>query len=452
MAGWHLVMVSGSTAEQADAAVCQVASRLRSGRESLSDVCHELAARPWLRHRRFAVCRDGESPAASPDEQGRPVRRGAASRAEPRVVFLCPGVGDEFVGMGHGLYDADPVFAHWIDWGCDRAERELGIDLRKVFLARRESPAASPNDVFRAMFSRAGNTPVPDESIRDIRVSHPAMFVLEHALIQSWSSRGVRPAALLGHSLGELTAACAAGVLDVDDALRLVAGRAHAVSQLPGGVMLAVQLSVDDMQGYLTPQVTVALMNAPAATVVAGARDAIDEVAERLTRDAIACRPLATSHAFHSPMLADAAPALRRIIASIRWRPLRIPYVSNVTGRWATDDELRDPEYWIQHMCRPAAFATAVGTTLETAPDALLEVGPGRSVSSFVQQHTAFARRTGPRVLASLGYGLERRDDEECLLTALGQLWAVGVPIDWSPITRRNHGDDRPVYAGQPVN
>src|SRR5262245_59627835 len=119
MAGRHLVMVSGSTGEQADSALRQVTWRLRGGREPHADICHELATRPWLRHRRFAVCRAGEWPAALPGEPGRPVRRGTASRAKPRIIFLCPGVGDEFVGMGHGLYRADPVFARWIDWGCD---------------------------------------------------------------------------------------------------------------------------------------------------------------------------------------------------------------------------------------------------------------------------------------------------------------------------------------------
>ncbi|HEX6289283.1 MAG TPA: SDR family oxidoreductase, partial [Herpetosiphonaceae bacterium] len=225
--------------------------------------------------------------------------------------------------------------------------------------------------------------------------------------------------------------ACVSGVLTLEDALRLVATRAQLIQQLPAGAMLAVAASEAAVQPYLGDGVCLAVVNSPTACVLAGPPAALAAVSARLEAAEIACRPIETSHAFHSTMLAPIAAQVTALARRLTLSAPRIPYVSNVTGTWITAEQATNPDYWAQHMVQTVRFADGVGELLQQTDLALLEVGPGQTLGFFARQHPACTHERMSHILHTLRGRHERQDDQALLLTTLGRLWLLDVPIDW---------------------
>jgi phthiocerol/phenolphthiocerol synthesis type-I polyketide synthase E len=359
------------------------------------------------------------------------VATGAADESSPSVAFLFPGLGDHYPGMARGLYDAEPVFRAEVDRCAEILRPHLGLDLREVLFAGggRRGPRVGGMDLRRMLGRAPGDDPAA-ERLNRTEIAQPAVFVVGYALARLWMSWGVRPEAVIGHSLGEYVAACVAGVLSLEDALAVVAARARIIGELPAGAMLAVPMDADDVRPRLADGLAVATVNAPGLTVVAGPVDAVDALEARLTADGIAARRLPTTHAFHSPMLEPAADRLAEAFAGVRLSPPRIPMVSNLTGTWLTEAEATDPTYWTRHMLGTVRFSDGVRTLLEAPGRVLLEVGPGQTLGAFVRQRADAAEAQVP-VIGSMRYAYDRRDDQAVLLDALGRLWLAGVAPDW---------------------
>ncbi|MCA9948001.1 MAG: acyltransferase domain-containing protein, partial [Anaerolineales bacterium] len=167
---------------------------------------------------------------------------------------------------------------------------------------------------------------------------------------------------MIGHSIGEFTAACLAGVLSLEDALALVAARGRLMQALPGGAMLAVPLSETAVTSYLSPTVSLAVLNAPDTCVLSGPDAAIEAVQTQLEADGHLCRRLHTSHAFHSAMMDGALADFRAAVAGTTLHPPQIPLISNVTGTWMTADQAVDPDYWVNHLRRTVRFGDGIAT------------------------------------------------------------------------------------------
>jgi acyl transferase domain-containing protein len=239
---------------------------------------------------------------------------------------------------------------------------------------------------------------------------------------------------MIGHSIGELVAACLAGVFGEEDALALVAERGRLIQQLPGGSMLGVSLPEEEVRLLLDERVSLAAVNAPELCTVSGSDEAIEELQERLESGEVECRRLHTSHAFHSPMVEPVLDEFTGCVAGVSLRPPAIPFVSNVTGAWITAAEATDPRYWATHLRRPVRFADGLRVLLAEEERVLLEVGPGRTLRTFArrqQARAAFASMRHPRD--------EEGRDRAHLLAAIGRLWLAGLKIDW----RAFHGDER---------
>jgi amino acid adenylation domain-containing protein len=423
---FELLLLSARSAAALERATDNLAGKVED--YNVSDVAWTLqAGRRRFAHRRMLVCRDGADAAEALRARDPQRLLGAAEETADRgVAFLFPGLGDHYPGMGGGLYRGEPVFRREID-RCAEALAPW-MDLRKVVLAEREAEGGID---LRRMLGRGA-----DPGLSRTALAQPALFAVEVALAALWTSWGVRPRAVLGYSLGEYAAACVAGVLPLEDALRLVAERARILDEeVPPGAMLAVPLPEEETRALLddrSGRLSLSAVTGPALSVVAGPPEEVEELERRLAGGGLVSRRLAATHAFHSWMMEPVADRVATLLSGVRLAPPSIPLLSNVTGTWMTDEQATDPGYWAAHLCRPVRFAAGLAE-LWRDDLALVEVGPGQSLGSLALQHPAAAEIAGgPVVLASLPSAWDRQPDGAFLLTSLGKLWLAGGRIDWT--------------------
>jgi acyl transferase domain-containing protein len=430
-AAWQLLPLSGETQGDLDAATGGLASYLSAHPDCpLVQVAHTLQAAPRHRvMRRFVVARHcGEALQALTPPPGRNMVTGTAREASPKVTFLFPGLGDQYLNMTAELYASNPTFRACVDDFSEAFIPHLGVDLREV-IYNGQAASAAPLDL-RQMIGRGA--PQPDLGrLKETALAQPALFMIEYALAELWRALGIKPAAMAGYSLGEYVVAAQAGVFTLQESLALVALRAQLIAKLPAGAMLAVGLPEQSITAYLNPTVSLSAINGPMMCVVAGTKNAIASLEKRLTADRVACRPVQTTHAFHSYMMRAAAEPLRALLKTFHPGFPQVPYVSNVTGGWIAPAQPTDPEYWVEHMCLPVRFADALQTLWGRPNNVLLEVGLGQTLSGLSMQHPARRTVQHPMVLSSLPGAHAPAADMPSLLRTLGQLWLAGVAVDW---------------------
>jgi len=387
---------------------------------AIADVGYTLAVgRRQFAHRSAVVCRDGEDAVVALHASDR-LRSGQVQKVgtEQTVIFMFPGQGAQYAGMGAELYRTEAVFRQQIDQCAELLQEELGLDLRQVLYPQPQDMAAATAQMAQTWLTQ------------------PALFVTEYALARLWIAWGVTPRAMIGHSLGEYVAACLAGVFDLKTALQLVARRGRLMWEQPQGAMLAVSLSAADVRPLLTDSVSIAAVNTPGECVVSGPTPALEALAARLEKDGVPCRFLQTSHAFHSAMMETVVTPFTKILENVQLNPPTLPFVSNLTGRWIRADEATDPHYWAQHLRCTVNFAAGIATILDQPNRLLLEVGPGTTLGGFARRQPL--AKNGHTVLASLRRPDPKRHSDGrsgetwTLLDSLGQLWTAGVEVDWS--------------------
>ncbi|MET0396513.1 MAG: amino acid adenylation domain-containing protein [Longimicrobiaceae bacterium] len=438
---WHLLVLSAKTASALEAATDRLAAHLRAHPEQeLADVANTLqVGRRAFEHRRVLVARDGEDAAAALEARApqRVVSGGAPEGARP-VAFLFSGVGDHYPQMGRGLYETEPVFRAEVDRCAEILRPHLGLDLREVLYpgdAPEEAGDAAPKIDLRAMLDRASAGPDDAaERLNATSMAQAALFVVEYALAKQWMAWGVKPEAMIGHSLGEYVAAAVAGVFSLEDALMLVAERSRLIEELPEGAMLGLPMGEAEVLPLLRDGLAVGTVNGPGMTVVSGPVDAVSALEAELAGRGVACRRLPTRHAFHSPMMAPVAERLAELMRRVKLSAPEIPFVSNVTGTWIRSAEATDPGYWSRHLVGTVRFAEGIESLAGDGRRVLLEVGPGQTLGTFVRQLRGGADAAESTVVASLRHGYERHSDVAFLLGAAGRLWLAGVHVDWAEL------------------
>jgi acyl transferase domain-containing protein/acyl carrier protein len=436
---WQVLMLSAKTSSALETATINLINYLKQHPDlNLADVAYTLqVGRRLFEHRRIVVCQDVEDAIVALQHPKR-VLTGIQEMSEKTVAFMFPGLGTQYINMAWELYQVEPTFREEVNHCCQFLKVLLGLDLRDILYPKIHNPQSTihnPKTGFdlRQMLGRSEEKPdEATEKLNQTYLTQPAIFVIEYALAQLWISWGIRPVAMIGYSIGEYVAATLAGVMSLEDALTLVAKRAQMIQELPGGAMLAVPLSEQDVRPLLNESLSLSAINGQNLCVIAGVTDAVDELERQLSERGLACRRLQTSHAFHSYMMEPIAASFTQLVKTVNLQPPKIPFLSNVTGTWITDAQATDPSYWTQHLCQPVRFADGVNQLWEKHQPILLEVGPGQTLSSLALQCLESVPVAEKVVLPSLRDSYNRQPDEAFLLNTLGQLWLSGVQIDWS--------------------
>ncbi|HET8891687.1 MAG TPA: beta-ketoacyl synthase N-terminal-like domain-containing protein [Candidatus Angelobacter sp.] len=443
---WQLITISARSREALERATDElVAHLLEHPEQNFADVAFTLQeGRKSFEHRRIAVCRDAS--AAAGLLQSRTPSQVFTSFSAPRrrpVAFLLPGLGDQYLDMGRGLYESEPEFARHVDHCSELLQPLLGVDLRKTMYpdprVRQQNEVRSEERMsFRNLVQRArqDNSPTLQEIHRTLW-AQPALFVIEYALARLWMSWGIVPESMMGYSIGEYVAACLSGVISLDDSLRMLAARAQKIEALAPGAMLAIAASEAEVSPLLTPEISMAGINGKSLCVIAGTPAAVDALQERLVGEGeLVCRRLLATHAFHSPLMAPVAQELTRLARSIRLSPPKIPYISNVTGKPITDAEATDATYWARHLTQPVQFAAGLHQMCSPTAPVFLEVGPGQMLTSLAEQYLAGKGLADRVALASLPHASDAQPDRAFILNTLGNLWLAGIEPDWAGVYR----------------
>ncbi|MDX2205392.1 MAG: SDR family NAD(P)-dependent oxidoreductase [Hyphomicrobiaceae bacterium] len=403
----HLLVLSARTQTALDQAKARLAAHLAgSPGIDLQDVAWTLqVGRRHFQHRAALVADGAETAAQVLGGAGRPgVFDGAHEGGERPVVFMFSGQGSQHVGMGAGLYAGEPVYREAVDACARLLEPHLGLDIR-------------------AVIDGAG------ADINETRLAQPALFVCEYALARLWMSWGVKPAAMIGHSIGEYVAAHLAGVLTLEDALALVAARGRIMQAMAPGAMAAVHAARATVEPLIRGLAEIAAVNAPALCAIAGPKASLAEALQRLRQAGVEAAELKTSHAFHSSMMEPALPEFRKLLEGIRLSEPAMAYVSNVTGTWIKPAEATSPDYWCRHLRGTVEFARGLATVAADPSVVLLEVGPAVALSAIARMGLPKARAAS--ALSSLPRAGRDGADRASLLEAAGRLWVAGVAIDW---------------------
>ncbi|MEM9164697.1 MAG: type I polyketide synthase, partial [Cyanobacteria bacterium P01_F01_bin.4] len=404
---------AGQTGTARGAAPPNLARHLRQHPDvGLADVAFTLqTGRQAFQHRRILVCETCDQAIASLSAP--PPSRSLTQASSPSVVFMFSGQGAQYVNMAHDLYQHEPVFRAHVDRCAQLLQPDLKVDLCQLLYP-------SPDQAESAT-----------QQLKQTALTQPALFVVEYALAQLWITWGVQPQAMIGHSIGEYVAACLSGVFSLEDALVLVTKRGQMMQSLPQGSMLAVFLPPDQISSLLTPDLSLATHNSPTVSAVSGPDAAIDALETQLQAQAIDCRRIHTSHAFHSQMMEPILGDFAALVGKSSLNPPQIPFVSNVTGTWITAAEATDPSYWAQHIRQTVRFADGVNLLCQDPDQILLEVGPGKSLCSLVKQNPFAFWKT---ILSSARHPKEDISDVAFVLQTLGQLWLAGLSVDWAKL------------------
>ncbi|WP_343672284.1 SDR family NAD(P)-dependent oxidoreductase [Chitinophaga sp.] len=422
-----LICLSARTARSLERYIEKLSAFLSEKEQiQLADLCYTLqTGRNAFEYRLSATFRDHGQlrELLAGGTEHLPIARIREQRST--IVWMFPGQGSQYTGMGKELYMSEPVF---------RAQMDEGFALIETITGESYKPILFEDDT--------------SGRIRNTFYAQPLLFLVEYSLAVLLRSLGIQPDYMIGHSIGEYVAASLSGVFSFEDALRLVIKRGQLMSLAETGAMLSVSLSEEEICIYLNDKVNLAAINAPGQVVLSGDTVSIHHIKTHLEGKGIPCVLLHTSHAFHSWMVAPVMDRFRKELEQVTFGKVSIPFLSNLTGMPA-NIAVCSADYWLQHMREPVRFLQGLETILSSASHPVfIEVGAGHSLMSLLRQSASSV--AGVHLLRS---AKEQPDDGMCFAASLGKLWCYGLPVDWDSYYQ---GQERykvslPGYAFEPV-
>ncbi|MEV6259140.1 type I polyketide synthase, partial [Nocardia sp. NPDC051911] len=417
----HTLVVSARTPEALDELTDNLATFLREEQPDLAATAHTLArGRQPFPHRRIVTGTSTDAIAtALQTRDPATVHTNHATTHDKPIVFLFPGQGAQHPHMAWELYDQEPQFRATVDECADLLQPTLHADIRDIITT-------------------------DPETLGQTRWAQPALFTIEYALARLWQHWGITPAAMIGHSLGEWTAATLAGVFTLPDALHLITQRAHLMQQQPPGAMLNIIADRTTIEKALPPTLSLAAHNGPRDCVVSGPHDAITTFTTTAHGNGWTTHPVNTQHGFHSALMDPAIDPLATTITRTTLHPPRIPFISNTTGTWITPEQAQNPHYWANHLRTTVEYTTGINTLTTHYPTAtLLEVGPGTTLTTLTR------RTTTNTTLNTLPHKRDHHTPTHTTHTTLAKLWLTGTTPNLTTYHPNHHRIPLPTYPFQ---
>lgn len=407
----ELIILSAKSRKALDDVGMALAAELQSQPQMrLDDVAHTLfSGRRAFEQRRIIAARDrADAIRLLAGGDAKRVHTHQPIEASSGAVFLFPGGGAQHPGMARALYEGEAGVRADIDEGLSYLSTEAAAEIR-------------------ALWFDAGSEDAAKRFLKP-SLQLPAILIAEVAVARHWIANGVRPSALIGHSMGENTAACISGVISFRDAVRLVRLRGELFDTIPAGGMLSVPLNEADLRKRLPAELDMASVNGPELCVVSGSDADLQAFQAALAADDIDAVRVAIDIAAHSRALDPILPRFEAFLRSITLHAPQIPILSNRSGIWLTETEARDPLYWVGHLRSTVDFAKGLATLAADRSRIYIEVGPGKTLSSLVKIQGTIDNNA---VLNSLPHAEDTgTDDRTHMLGALGRAWALGLPVD----------------------
>ncbi|NOU19053.1 MAG: acyltransferase domain-containing protein [Bacteroidales bacterium] len=403
-----LLLLSAKTSTALESATNNLITHIKERPNvDLSDAAYTLqVGRRHFKYRKICVCTDADEAINAFVNEDK-IYTVKTEDVGSYLVFMFSGQGSQYINMAYDLYQNEPFFKQKVDECLSKITPYFNFDIKSI------------------LFSKEGDS----KKINQTELAQPLIFTIEYALVQLLIKWGVKPNAMIGHSIGEYVAACISGVFTLDEALRLVILRGKLMQEVQPGAMIGVALPEEQLLPFISEQVSLAAVNTNGSCVLSGAYEAIDKLLSQFDEKNITYRRLETSHAFHSAMM---EPILERLEAEIRKVQLNepsIPYISNISGKWITKEQVKDPKYWSKHLRGTVRFYDGLETLSRNDNVVYIEVGPGKVLSTFVNQLKN--QNNNPRVINLLRHPNENVSDDYYLTTKIGQLWLQGIEINW---------------------
>ncbi|NES18617.1 MAG: acyltransferase domain-containing protein [Symploca sp. SIO3E6] len=412
---YQLLVLSAKTESALEMATANLVSHLRQNSQiNFPDVAYTLqVGRRIFNHRRILVCSDANDAINALDTSD-PNRLFTSyyQTTDRPVVFMFSGGGTQYVNMGLGIYQEEPLFREQVDRCAQILEGLMGYDIRQL------------------LFPQATETESACQKMEQVSQALPILFSVEYAMAKLWMSWGIQPQLMIGHSLGEYVAACIAGVFSLEDALAVIVERSKLMAQVEPGTMLSVPLSEAELLPLLGDDIAIAAINSPNLCVVSGVSEAIDLLRKKLEEKQINYRPLHIQVASHSPCIAPILEDFDQFLRQIPMQPPTIPFISNVTGTYIKSEEATDPNYWCTHLRQTVRFAKGLEEIFQGSDRIFLEVGPGNNLSTLARQHPQ--KSDSHDIFSSLRHPKALDSDQAFLLNTIGRLWLSGVSLDWT--------------------
>ena len=414
----HLLTLSAKTEKALEELVSSYQSYLETNRElALADVCYTAStSRAHFNHRLGAIASDTKELIEkllgwNNKEELVGVFSGQHYGSEGvNIAFLFTGQGSQYVNMGRELYEQAPTFRQALE-ECDQIlQQYLEVSILEIIYPKDAQKSSSD------LLDQTGYT-------------QPAIFALEYALFKLWESWGIKPNAVMGHSVGEYVAACISGVFSLEDGLKLIAMRGKLMQKLPsGGEMVSVMASESQVKAALgesSSQVSIAALNGPESIVISGESAAIGSICSQLESGGVKTKKLQVSHAFHSPLMEPMLTEFEAVAKQVSYNQPRITLISNVSGQ-KVGGEITNAQYWVDHVRQPVRFTQSMKTLEEEGYETFLEIGPKPILLGMGRQ---CVKADVGEWLPSLRPGV---NEWEQILSSLGKLYVKGAKIDWS--------------------
>ncbi|WP_186646710.1 type I polyketide synthase [Fluviispira vulneris] len=410
----HIFITSAKSEEALRETNLNLANYLTKNEENIADIAYTLQmGRNEYKFRSFFIATDRKECIDKILNQNNTyIYSNKTPQHKIDLAFMFPGQGTQYINMAYNLYNEEKIFRENFETCSLFIEKYLNLNITNILF----SESLDKNEILHQTF-----------------VTQPALFTIEYCLAKLLLHFGIKPDAMIGHSIGEYVAACIAEVFSLQDALKIVCLRGKYMQELENGKMLSVAMNENELKNYLENDLSLAAVNSKNACVVSGSNKAIEHLQKILSAQNIETKMLNTSHAFHSQQMEKMLPKFKEVLKTLQFNLPKIRFISNISGNWISDEEAINLDYWAQHILKTVRFYDGLTTLIQNDMKIFIEVGPGRSLMNMLKS----SFNSDVITLNTIPHAKEDKSSSLTFLETIGKLWLNGVAIKWENIYNR---------------